>query len=79
MTMDPQAPVEHEVFVSVDADTAFRLYVTRPGRTHPGEGQSGDPAEIVYEPFVGGRWYERDPRVANMTGAESWPGIRRDG
>lgn len=60
MTTQPQAPVEHEVIVPVDIDTAFRLYVTRPGRTHPSDGQSGNPADIVYEPFVGGRWYERD-------------------
>ncbi|MDN5854401.1 MAG: SRPBCC domain-containing protein [Actinomycetia bacterium] len=54
------APVEHAVVVPVDVDTAFRLYVTRPGRTHPSDGLSGDPTEIVYEPHVDGRWYERD-------------------
>lgn len=60
MTTNPQLPVEHEVFVPVEPDTAFQLYVTRSGRTHPSDGQSGGPAEIVYEPFSGGRWYERD-------------------
>lgn len=51
--------VTAEVDVPVDPATAFQLYVTRPGRRHPTEGQSGAPAEIVYEPFAGGRWYER--------------------
>lgn len=53
------AVVTEEVVVPVDPETAFRLYVTRPGRRHPVAGLSGSPAEIVYEPFVGGRWFER--------------------
>ncbi|WP_150460582.1 SRPBCC domain-containing protein [Nesterenkonia ebinurensis] len=55
---DTLSPVQAEVVVPVDPDTAFRLYVTRPGRQHPAEGQSAGPAEIVYEPFAGGRWFE---------------------
>jgi uncharacterized protein YndB with AHSA1/START domain len=52
-------PVVAEVTVPVDPARAFDLYVARPGRTHPGNGLSGSPEAIVYEPFVGGRWYER--------------------
>lgn len=52
-------PVTAEIDVPVDPKTAFRLYVTRPGRQHPVEGLSGKPAEIIYEPFAEGRWYER--------------------
>lgn len=51
--------VTAEIEVPVDPATAFELYVSRPGRRHPAEGLSGAPAEIVYEPFPGGRWYER--------------------
>jgi uncharacterized protein YndB with AHSA1/START domain len=51
--------VTAEIGVPVDPATAFELYVSRPGRRHPAEGLSGAPAEIVYEPFPGGRWYER--------------------
>lgn len=54
------APVRHEVVVPVPPETAFDLYVKRPGRRHPADGRSGDPLSIVYEPFVGGRWYEVD-------------------
>jgi uncharacterized protein YndB with AHSA1/START domain len=54
------APVTAEITVPVDPATAFGLYVTRPGRQHPAHGQSGTPQAIVYEPFDGGRWYERD-------------------
>lgn len=56
----PTEPVRHEVIVPVAPGTAFELYVNRPGRTHPRDGQSGDPTRIVYEPFAGGRWYEID-------------------
>lgn len=52
-------PVTAEIEVPVDPATAFRLYVSRPGRRHPVEGLSGRPAEIVYEPRAGGRWFER--------------------
>jgi len=48
-----------EIEVPVDPATAFALYVTRPGRRHPAEGLSGAHAEIIYEPFPGGRWFER--------------------
>jgi uncharacterized protein YndB with AHSA1/START domain len=58
---DPNTPVTAEIDVPVPPETAFRLYVTRPGRTHPEEGLSGGTGEIVYEPFAGGRWYERGP------------------
>lgn len=58
MTFPPTAPVRHSQAVPVPPDRAFDLYVNRPGRTHPAEGQSGRPARIVYEPFAGGRWYE---------------------
>jgi uncharacterized protein YndB with AHSA1/START domain len=51
--------VAAEVEVPVDPATAFALYVTRPGRRHPKDGLSGAPAEIIYEPLAGGRWYER--------------------
>lgn len=54
------APVTAEVTVPVDPATAFRLYVSRPGRQHPAEGQSGRPHRIVYEPLDGGDWYELD-------------------
>jgi uncharacterized protein YndB with AHSA1/START domain len=52
-------PLTAEIDVPVGPDRAFELYVSRPGRRHPGTGLSGAPAQIVYEPFVGGRWYER--------------------
>lgn len=51
--------IEHEVTVPVPPETAFDLYVERPARTHPTRGLSGEIAAIVYEPHVGGRWYER--------------------
>ena len=51
-------PVTAEIDVPVQPEVAFDLYVHRPGRTHPSEGQSGNPVQIVYEPFEGGRWYE---------------------
>lgn len=54
-------PVTAEVVVPVAPHRAFDLYVHRPGRTHPDEGLSGAAAEIVYEPFEGGRWFERGP------------------
>lgn len=54
-------PVQAEIEVPVPPERAFRLYVNRPGRTHPEEGFSGGAGEIVYEPFAGGRWYERGP------------------
>lgn len=57
-TTSDLAPVTAQIEVPVDAETAFRLYVSRPGRRHPVGGLSGAPAEIVYEPFAGGRWYE---------------------
>ncbi len=53
------APATAEIVVPVDPATAFGLYVRRPGRTHPAAGQWGDRVEIVYEPFDGGRWFER--------------------
>lgn len=53
--------VRESVVVPVAPTRAFDLYVNRPGRTHPEEGQSGAPARIVYEPFSGGRWYEIGP------------------
>ncbi|MCB0998220.1 MAG: SRPBCC domain-containing protein [Acidimicrobiales bacterium] len=58
-TTSPLAPVSAEAVVPVDPATAFDWYVHRPGRRHPAEGLSGRPSEIVYEPVVGGRWYER--------------------
>lgn len=61
MATDLIAPVTADIVVPVDPTTAFDLYVHRPGRTHPEEGMSGRPAEIVYEPVPGGRWYERGP------------------
>lgn len=47
--------------VPVTPEVAFRLYVNRPGRRHPGEGMSGAPGEIIYEPRAGGRWFEKGP------------------
>jgi len=58
MSVSP-TPVTAEIDLPVDPATVYRLYVTRPGRRHPADGLSGAPAEIVYEPFSGGRWYER--------------------
>lgn len=53
------APVTATIDVPVDPATAFRLYVSRPGRLHPAQGQCGEACDVVYEPFPGGRWYER--------------------
>lgn len=58
MSLPPTTPVMHSTVVPVPPEAAFALYVDRPGRTHPAEGQSGRPSRIVYEPFAGGRWYE---------------------
>ncbi|MGW6282130.1 SRPBCC domain-containing protein [Kribbella sp. NPDC055071] len=60
MSQSSIEPVRQEVVVPVDPRRAFELYVNRPGRAHPADGQSGDPLRIVYEPFAGGRWYEVD-------------------
>lgn len=58
MIEPPIAPVVQTIVVPVPPQVAFHLYVHRPDRTHPREGQSGRPARIVYEPFAGGCWYE---------------------
>jgi uncharacterized protein YndB with AHSA1/START domain len=72
-------PVTAEIEVPVDPATAFELYVSRPVRRHPAEGLSGAPAEIIYEPFAGGRWYERagDGREFDWGRVAEWDPPRR--
>ena len=65
------APVLKTVDVTVPPARAFHLFTARMGRWWPsGKTPAANPhADVVVEPFAGGRWFERDTEgVENLWG-----------
>lgn len=56
------APIRRQVTVKPPPDVAFRLFTGSIGQWWPARTSIGaqPPVAVVLEPFVDGRWYERD-------------------
>ena len=77
----PVASVIRTIQVSVPIEKAFEVFTKKMGTWWPASHHIApkDFTEIVIEPHVGGRWFERDAQGAECDWVACWFGSRRSG